>query len=306
MQQRPSQGLAEVFAGFGAEALTPERIESVLADFRTWLQQAADQAATTPPSPDDSHAEHAKPIDLHTLIGQFLALRHEVHLQTRAARTQQEQNAQTLEQFSQALDALRQSSPEARQFEEAPDNERLRPLLKTLLDVEDALGLARREVQRAREGLLPMLDEFATALAVPSEPAAPPSGTAAPAPRSLWARLFGAVPKPPVSAPAAQGAMVSSERQRHVLHEAQRLRAWIDSLVTGYTMSLQRLERALRQSGLEPIPCIDQPFDPEKMEAVDAATDTGLPAGQVVEEIRRGYLWRGRVFRYALVRVAKS
>ena len=71
-------------------------------------------------------------------------------------------------------------------------------------------------------------------------------------------------------------------------------------------MSLQRLERTLRQSGLEPIPCIGQPFDPETMEAVDAAAATGLPAGQVVEEIRRGYLWRGRVFRYAQVRVAKS
>jgi molecular chaperone GrpE (heat shock protein) len=40
------------------------------------------------------------------------------------------------------------------------------------------------------------------------------------------------------------------------------------------------------------------------MEVVEVVPDGGR-AGQVVEEVRRGYLWRGRVFRYAQVKVAR-
>lgn len=80
----------------------------------------------------------------------------------------------------------------------------------------------------------------------------------------------------------------------------------LNSIVTGYTMSVQRLERTLDQQGLEAIPCVGEPFDPELMEVVDVVTGSGLPAGIVVKEVRRGYLWRGRLLRYAQVQVAKS
>jgi molecular chaperone GrpE len=66
------------------------------------------------------------------------------------------------------------------------------------------------------------------------------------------------------------------------------------------------LERALERSGLEPIPCVGEFFDPERMEVVAAIADGGHKPGEVIEEVRRGYLWRGRVFRYAQVSVAKS
>ncbi len=71
-------------------------------------------------------------------------------------------------------------------------------------------------------------------------------------------------------------------------------------------MSLQRLDRALRHHGLEPIACVGQPFDPERMEVLEAVGGTGRPANEVLDEVRRGYLWNGRVFRYAQVRVAKG
>jgi molecular chaperone GrpE len=85
----------------------------------------------------------------------------------------------------------------------------------------------------------------------------------------------------------------------------ERIRQLLGSMLTGYTMSMQRLERALQQEGLEPIRSAGQPFDPERMEVVDVVAHTDRPSGEVVEEVRRGYLWRGRVFRYAQVRVAK-
>jgi molecular chaperone GrpE len=71
-------------------------------------------------------------------------------------------------------------------------------------------------------------------------------------------------------------------------------------------MGRQRLERTLSEHDLVAIPTVGETFDPERMEVVAVATDSDRPSGEVVEEVRRGYLWRGRVFRYAQVRVARS
>ena len=70
-------------------------------------------------------------------------------------------------------------------------------------------------------------------------------------------------------------------------------------------MSERRVERLMREVGLEPVETVGQPFDPETMEAVEAVAGGEHPPGTVVEELRRGYLWDGRVFRFAQVRVAK-
>lgn len=240
----------------------------MLADFRAWLREAA---VPPPPVPD------AEAIDLHTLLAQFTALRHEVHLQTRAARAQQEQTAE-------ALAALQQSQPADRDGDEV-----LRPLLKALVDAYDALALAEREVRRVQEALRPPADEPASA---PDE--------SPPAP-SFWARLFGAGKRI-----AQQQTIIAALRQQLSEERAGRPRQMLAAVLTGYTMSLQRVERALREQGLEPIPTVGHPFDPERMEVLEVVTDSGRPSGEVVGEVRRGYLWRDRVFRFAQVRVAKS
>jgi molecular chaperone GrpE len=250
----------------------------VLADFRAWLQEAA--AAP----PEDDEPAPAGPLDLATLLGQFVALRHEVNLQTRAARGQQEQTADALRQLSQALDLLRQRQQELDAIRSAASDEALRPFLKTLLDLHDALSLAEREVRRV-EGIL----------AAPQTPSAPaPTEVQLP----LLARLFGGRA---LRRLLAEGAAYRRENEQ----AADRFRQLVRSILTGYTMSVQRLERALQQYGLEPIPCVGQPFDPEVMEAVEVVPESGRLAAEVVAEVRRGYLWHGRVFRYAQVKVAR-
>ena len=81
------------------------------------------------------------------------------------------------------------------------------------------------------------------------------------------------------------------DHQEKAEQVSERLDQLIDSVLTGYRMSLQRLERALQQQGLEPIPG-GQPFDPEQMEVVEVVADSGRPSGEVVGEVRRGYLWQ--------------
>lgn len=304
-------------------------MNAILADFRDWLTALT----TTPEEPaplagasglygankPDAPAR-GETIDLHTLLGQFLAVRQEVNLQTRAVRAQQEQNAETLRQLTAALDALQQRQAREDEAQQQAIEEVLRPLLKTLIDLYDALSLAGREVARMRDTVQPSLEQLAAPLTptllppeggegFSSHPPRPPEGgegqgVRGAAPRSFWARFFGSSTADTEA--RQREAQARQERERLARDSAERVRQMLASLVTGYTMSLQRLERALRQHGLQAIPTTGERFDPERMEVVEAVTDSGRPAGEVIDEVRRGYMWNGRVFRYAQVRVAKS
>lgn len=233
-------------------------IERVLDDFRHWLRDVA--------VPDELPEPVAGP-DWATILQQWTALRHEVNLQTRASRAQLEQNSQALEQLRQAAqEARRQDSPAA----DADD--RIRPLLKSLLEAHDALTLGLREVERLRAGL------------------ASTEADSVPTP-SFLARLTGA---------AALVGELAAARQREA-----KLCEQIDAMATGYRMGVQRLERAIRQAGLESIDCVGQPFDPETMEVAEVVRDSERGTTEVLDEVRRGYRWQGRVFRCAQVRVAR-
>jgi molecular chaperone GrpE len=284
--------------------LTPDAVAAVLADFHNWLTDL-----TTEDEASGACQRPGEAIDLHTLLGQFLAVRQEVNLQTRAVRAQQEQNAETLRQLAAALDALQQSQMRTEQFQRQAREEAIRPLLKTLIDLYDALTLAGREMQRMSETVQPALEQLAAATTAEPEPPA-----VAPAPRPFWRSLLYLFhPELKMIAEnerrAAQRQQEwekQQERARLAGASSERARQMLASLVTGYTMSVQRVERALRQHGLEAIATVGQRFDPERMEVVEAVIDSGRPAGEVIEEVRRGYLWDGRVFRYAQVRVAKG
>ena len=298
MPEPPPADLARDAVGDGQEALTPETIEAVLADFRSWLEQIPREAARRIPA--SSEGEEAVggrvPIDLHTLLSQLVALRQEVNLQTRASRAQQEQGQEALSELRRALDSLRQSRDSVRQPDRQTEEEVLRPVLKALVDARDALALATPEIERVRSAVIPLLDELT------AERAEEPALTQRPA-RSSWMRLFGWT-RPEEASLSAVGHPRAS--QAELRDAAGRIRQLLDSVLTGYTMSLQRLDRVLPQCGLERIPCAGERFDPEQMEVVAAVPDSGRPQGEVLEEVRPGYRWRGRVFRYAQVSVARS
>lgn len=280
------------------QALTPEQIDIVLADFRGWLEKLA--SSSTTPDLVQIQAPPAQPVDLSTLLGQFVALRHEVNLQTKASRMQQEQNAETLHTLEQALVELEKSQVAASAREETPKEEILRPLLKTLVDLYDALSLAHREIQRVREAMLPDLEQLKknlSELTLSSPPTEPR--------RNFWNRVFGRKSVSSVQSQIEDGEQRHREFLGKMEQSAGRVQHFLSSLLTGYTMSLQRIERALQQYDLDPIPANGEPFDPERMEVVAVVLEPGRDTTVVIEEVRRGYMWQGRVFRYAQVRVAK-
>lgn len=329
MSECPAPGAVENPAGQPAEGLTPEETEAILDEFRAWLREATAAGAldTNGTPPEDA-------LDLHTLLSQFIALRQEVNLQTRAVRAQQEQNAETLRQLGQALELAQAPQANLADAYERAAEEQFRSIVKGLLDARDALDLARREVERVQQTLPSAVEPSARGwvdeLGIPrkpeweEEPADARRDTTAPS--GFWARLLGQTPQRPAPVPTSAHAQQlrvwadsleaalaahrdALERQREqtlrLAEAAEQVRVSFDSVAIGYNMSLQRLERTLQLCGLEAIPCVGEPFDPELMEVVELDRESDRPANEVVEEVRRGFLWRGRVFRFAQVRVAK-
>lgn len=266
MQESPHPRLAGEAGRNGDVALTGEEIDGILADFRAWLNRIP---SAPPPAPAD------ETVDLATLVRHFTALRQEVNLQTRASRSQLEQNAQSLETLGKAVEHLRDAAAAAPE----PDTAEIeRPLLKSLVEARDALALAHAQVSKSRETSAPPPQVW---LALPT-----------------WARWFGLESRVRV----AIAPLESWAAARAVADDGK---AFVEALVVGYSMSLQRLDRALERHGLERIACVGRPFDPEVMEVVEVVKDPSKGSSEVIEDVRPGYRHRGRLFRSAQVRVAR-
>jgi molecular chaperone GrpE len=259
----PPVQLADSFVdGSNGGALSPDAIDRVLGEFRVWLTELNSLPAPT---------EEPTAVDLHTLVAQFTALRHEINLQTKATRSTLEQNGEVLSELRSTVE----------QLQEQPNDDGLDPLLKSLVDVYDNLALALRQVEKQRE-----------AVEVPLK--ALKEGIGSPPKAGFWSNLFG-------------GSKDCDEPTGHqsAAEAGSLVRTSLDSVIAGYRMSLARVERILEQSDLEPIAAVGETFDPELMEVVEVVGETGRPAGEVVEEVRRGYLRGEVVFRYAQVKVAR-
>ena len=78
-------------------------------------------------------------------------------------------------------------------------------------------------------------------------------------------------------------------------------------LKAGVEMTLQGMKDALAKLGMENVPCEKgQTFDPEMHNAVmTCEADETVQAGCVAEVFQSGYIVRGKVIRYAMVKVAQ-
>jgi molecular chaperone GrpE len=78
-----------------------------------------------------------------------------------------------------------------------------------------------------------------------------------------------------------------------------------DRMLKGVEMVFGELREVLRSEGLSPIEAEGKPFDPSCHEAVVAVEEEGAEAGTVVDVVRTGYEFQGKVLRPAMVKVAK-
>jgi molecular chaperone GrpE len=77
-----------------------------------------------------------------------------------------------------------------------------------------------------------------------------------------------------------------------------------DGLRRGVELVSQQIGEVLSREGLEPIAAVGERFDPNLHEAVETRVVPGFEEGVVLEELRKGYLFRGQLLRPALVRVS--
>jgi len=74
----------------------------------------------------------------------------------------------------------------------------------------------------------------------------------------------------------------------------------------GMEMIYQRFYDSLKKLGLEPIISAGQPFDPHIHHAVEMVETDDAPDHTVLDEYQRGYNFKGRLLRPAMVKVAVS
>lgn len=91
----------------------------------------------------------------------------------------------------------------------------------------------------------------------------------------------------------------SLERAVQVKSDATELRA-------GVELIYKQLQAALAKLSVNPIVSKGEPFDPHYHEAVEMVETTEVPDHQVLEELQRGYKFRDRLLRPAMVKVAKN
>ena len=94
-------------------------------------------------------------------------------------------------------------------------------------------------------------------------------------------------------------ALDSLERALQVKSDAAELRGAVELIH-------KQLLAALAKLSVNPIASKGQPFDPRYHEAIEMVETTDAPDHQVIEELQRGYRFKDRLLRPAMVKVAKN
>ncbi len=91
----------------------------------------------------------------------------------------------------------------------------------------------------------------------------------------------------------------SLERALQVKSEAAEFRS-------GVELIYKQLQTALAKLSVHPIASKGEPFDPHLHEAIEMVDTTDTPDHQIVEELLRGYKFKDRLLRPAMVKVARN
>jgi len=79
----------------------------------------------------------------------------------------------------------------------------------------------------------------------------------------------------------------------------------VKKYLEGFNMIYQNLHDTIEALGVEEIVCEDKPFDPNTMEAVMVEEVEGKEPDQVIAVLQKGYIYKDKVIRHAMVKVSK-
>lgn len=257
--------------------------DQLLDRFRQWLaetraaaeQVVGDEESAWASAEDDSSGSPG--VGLYRLAEEFTALRQEVKLQTRSSRGLDEEIEKLLAALRQAIAALDSVKP----LEQQAARSAGKGLALALADLDEALDRGRQQLERSGERLVELPDD---ALLADLDQAY--AGLS-------WLQRW------------LSGGY--HRRLRELVEQsdaAVQRRALLGALIDGYALIQQRLARALAAEGILRIAAVGQVVDPEQMIVLEMVETAG-PPGLVVDEVRRGYTWNGRMLRYAEVRASR-
>ena len=79
-----------------------------------------------------------------------------------------------------------------------------------------------------------------------------------------------------------------------------------DDLRSGLELIYRQFQDALQKMGVRPIESVGKPFDPRVHEAIEMVDTNEAEDHHVLDELQRGYNYKGRLLRPAMVRVARN
>lgn len=80
----------------------------------------------------------------------------------------------------------------------------------------------------------------------------------------------------------------------------------VKNFLTGFEMIFKQLNEVLKGAGLETIDCVGKIFDPQKHDGVMQVEDDSVEDNTIIEELRTGYMFKDKVIRPSMVKVAKN
>jgi molecular chaperone GrpE len=75
---------------------------------------------------------------------------------------------------------------------------------------------------------------------------------------------------------------------------------------SGVELIYKQLQDALQRAGVQPIQAVGELFDPKVHDAIEMVDTNEVPDHHVIEELQRGYKYKDRLLRPAMVRVARN
>jgi molecular chaperone GrpE len=255
-------------------------IDDILERFQQWLDEMRAEARTLDRiSGVQSRGDGERPeFGLIDLVREFTALRQELKLETKSTRGLQEQAEALLPPLRQAIEHFRSVAPRE---EQAVWNAG-KALAEGLGTLDEALERGRTQIEKARELLV---DEQARALTAALDELLK---------NQSWFRR-------------RRFRRYHEQVMEVVRKDAQGpRRQWFESLLEGYGLMQNRLRRVMEAEDIERIDCLGREVDPELMIVVEVVNETDVPPHTVIEEVRRGYLWRRRVVRHAEVKASRE
>lgn len=248
--------------------------EQMLNRFREWLDTTHTEAGLMAGEDPAQVSADVRAVGLFDVVEAFTVLRQEVKLQTKSSRTVQDCADSTIAALETAIERF--NSIESKEMSAA--RAAVIPLIRTMAELRESIDRGRAVIERAaarvsdetRTRFVNWLDEECG--------------------REAWWRQW-------IIRRFRRSLESRWEQQLREIHKPL-----CESLVDGYKLIQQRLDRAMQEHEIRRIECVGRPVDLLCMTVVDLTEDSGRPPGIVVEDVRPGYYWKTEVVRFAEVR----